>query len=53
LYDASAVPDAVSANLSAKGEVLNFSLWDKLDNNIQVTGLLNLGYSDAPNPCHL
>jgi hypothetical protein len=50
LYDASAVPDTLSVT---EGGVLNFSLWEKLDNDIQATGYLILGHSDAPNPCHL
>jgi len=53
LYDASAVPGTVSVNFSAEGGVLNFSVWEKLDNDIQVTRYLILGHSDAPNPCHL
>jgi hypothetical protein len=53
LYDASAVPDIVSVNLSAEGGVLNVSLWEKLGNDIQVTGYLISGHSDALNPCHL
>ena len=52
LYDASTVPEAVRVNFTAKGGVLNFSLWEKLDDHIQVTGYLILGHSDAPSPCH-
>jgi hypothetical protein len=53
LYDAFAVPHTVSVNFSAEGGILNFSLWEKLANDIQVIGYLILCHSDAPNPCHL
>jgi hypothetical protein len=53
LFDASVIPHAVSVNFSAEGGVLNFSLCKKLDNDIQVSGCLILGHSDAPIPCHL
>ena len=49
----SVVPKTVSMHFPAECWALNFFFWEKCDDNVQLTGFVIPGHSDAPNLCPL